>query len=592
MAVEATTQIEQTAVDVYNLNNSNQTRLNLLQQGIAVCNELLAQNPNDVTAYLKRGEFYHKLRQYSLAFSDFSRVLELEPEPAAYTGRASVYNTLHQPQAALAEVEQALNLNFNYAQAYIERGKAYKQLRYYAAALEDYNQAIALNPKIAEAYTQRGDVWIQFNRLDKAVADYKKAIALDPNDADPYTSMGAVAIRQKKFGQAIADCQKAIALDPTSASAYNNRGVVYLQRKEYNRALTYLDYAAWLDPANATIHLNRGTAFLRLKQYPIAFSFFNYAINLDPNYPMAYNARGIGFTRLFQYQQAAADFEYAAQLSAQFDPTPSKIVPRFAKVTLLAWPLLLITLVAYLITTFWIWANQSQLTDTLQPVITATHGLINVNLVTGCVQLMLVIGLLVGVCNLRWHEIGWRTENIGVAIAVTLGLWLIAQLGYAGIDFFYTGHIVFNPVVGSIDLLNLLGQWLGYLVTYGLVLQTMLFGFLLPQLYFKVQVDRPLNIVTFVTTFIYLWLVSFFNVVSNNFGSSYLLWFLILFTIFNLYLNFNNLFLSILAATLLTLPISLFAGYGFDWWPPVLFLAASLAWPPLYQQRNGQVYVD
>lgn len=596
MAVEATSQIEYNLDTSLNRNGSNQSRLNLLQQGVVACNELLAQNPNDIAAYLKRGEFHHKLRQYALALDDYSQALEIQPEPAAYVGRAAVYNAMHRYQNALIEAEKALELDSRFAPAFIERGKAYKEMRLYAAALEDQNQALAIDSRIVDAYIQRGDVWLRFNLVDKALADYKKAIALDPNNADAYISRGAVALRRKRYDEALADCQRAINLNPTSAIAYNNRGVVYLQRRDYNRALTYLDYAAWLDPNNATIQLNRGMAYFRLKQYDIALSLFNYAINLDPSYGLAYNARGMALLRLGQHRQAAADFDYGAELSEKFEPSPTKIVSRFAKITPVSWPLIILPLVAYFASGLFAEIFQNDFNDALLPLTNATHGLINLTLLTGLVQLMLMIGLMVGVCNLKFWEIGWQKKNLPIAFVAALGLWTVAQLCFAVIDWFSTGNFLFNPALGHADILALLSNWLSYLITYGLVLQTVLFGFFTPQLYLKIRAEKPLNLATFVTTMLYVAVISFSSFEGSNEGTnynfSYFLWWLILIAVFNLCLNFNNVFLSSLASAFLIVPLYLFVGNGFEWLPPLIFLLASIVWPTFLQQSTGQIYVD
>ncbi|MGR3277480.1 trypsin-like peptidase domain-containing protein [Acaryochloris marina NIES-2412] len=59
-------------------------------------------------------------------------------------------------QGAIADLNQAINLNPQNAFAYNSRGNAHYELQQYQDAIAQYDQAIALNPDYAEAYFNRG----------------------------------------------------------------------------------------------------------------------------------------------------------------------------------------------------------------------------------------------------------------------------------------------------------------------------------------------------------------------------------------------------------------------------------------------------
>jgi tetratricopeptide (TPR) repeat protein len=50
-------------------------------------------------------------------------------------------------------------------------------------AIADYDEAIRLNPNFANAYKNRAGVWKVKGDLDRATADYNEAIRLDPKMA-------------------------------------------------------------------------------------------------------------------------------------------------------------------------------------------------------------------------------------------------------------------------------------------------------------------------------------------------------------------------------------------------------------------------
>lgn len=130
--------------------------------------------------------------------------------------------------AAIAELNEAIRLDHNYADAYYYRGLAFKNTGDFDQALTDYSESIRLAPDDASyAYNERGEVNRKKGDLDQAIADYTEAIRLAPEtiDADEDDNRAvdfrvnrAVAYRLKgEYDKAIADdTESAFALVPTT----------------------------------------------------------------------------------------------------------------------------------------------------------------------------------------------------------------------------------------------------------------------------------------------------------------------------------------------------------------------------------------
>ena len=58
-------------------------------------------------------------------------------------------------------------------------GRAYRRLAQYDKAVADFNQAITLNPEFAQAYMNRGEAYTSQNEPAKALVDLNRAIELD-----------------------------------------------------------------------------------------------------------------------------------------------------------------------------------------------------------------------------------------------------------------------------------------------------------------------------------------------------------------------------------------------------------------------------
>jgi tetratricopeptide (TPR) repeat protein len=84
---------------------------------------------------------------------------------------------------AVAELDRALSINRNIAEAYFYRGAAYSVKGDYDRAIADYTAALRINPTYANAYNNRGNAYKNKEDYDRAIADYNAALRINPNDA-------------------------------------------------------------------------------------------------------------------------------------------------------------------------------------------------------------------------------------------------------------------------------------------------------------------------------------------------------------------------------------------------------------------------
>jgi tetratricopeptide (TPR) repeat protein len=130
-----------------------------------------------------------------------------------------------EPDAAIAELDRALAVNNNLAEAYFYRGVAYNDGKQdYDRAIADYTSAIRLNPNLAEAYYNRGVMYNDGKQdYDRAIADYTQAIRINLNYADAYYNRGVTYNDGKQdYDRAIADFEAALKINPNDANARRN----------------------------------------------------------------------------------------------------------------------------------------------------------------------------------------------------------------------------------------------------------------------------------------------------------------------------------------------------------------------------------
>jgi tetratricopeptide (TPR) repeat protein len=188
---------------------------------------------------------------------------------------------------AIRELDEAIRLDPNMAEAYAYRARSYNAKENYDRSLADANKAIQLNPRLAMGYYARGNYYRDKNDNDRAIADYTEAIRLDPRFINAYINRALLYSGKKDYDRTIADYTEAIRLDPRLAMAYNNRGVAYDQKKDYDRAIADFNEAIRLDPRYANAYNNRGNSYYHKNDFDRAIADYEAALKIDPNHSLA-----------------------------------------------------------------------------------------------------------------------------------------------------------------------------------------------------------------------------------------------------------------------------------------------------------------
>jgi len=134
------------------------------------------------------------------------------------------------------------------AQDYLKRGDENLEKGTYERALADYNNAIKTDPNYAEAYAHRGDAYLKKNDYDLAIAECNQAIKLDSNCAYAYAIRGYAYIHKNDYDRAITDLNQAIKLNPIDADSYNARGYVFSKKNDLTRAIADFEAALRISP--------------------------------------------------------------------------------------------------------------------------------------------------------------------------------------------------------------------------------------------------------------------------------------------------------------------------------------------------------
>jgi tetratricopeptide (TPR) repeat protein len=115
-------------------------------EALVALDECLTREPANLALLRNRAALRVRLGQYTGAQADYTRALELGPDPATYAERGWCYLVADMPRPALADFEQALQRGLAGGNAYAGRGFALAQLGQARRAAADGAEALRRGP--------------------------------------------------------------------------------------------------------------------------------------------------------------------------------------------------------------------------------------------------------------------------------------------------------------------------------------------------------------------------------------------------------------------------------------------------------------
>jgi len=201
----------------------------------------------------------------------------------SYRGRARLWASNPRDfDPAMADHDEAVRLAPGLASVYVNRASAWVRLGKEERADEDIEKAIALAPDDAEAYFTRAEMHrYTAARRQQVIADYGKAFALKPDYAEAYYGQGTLLLDQD-FDRAIADYTRIIERKPDwqGGGAYQARAAAYAAKGDDRRALADRTELVRMKPGRDA-YVDRGFVYLRLADYDAAAADFQKALEFE-----------------------------------------------------------------------------------------------------------------------------------------------------------------------------------------------------------------------------------------------------------------------------------------------------------------------
>ena len=271
-------------------------------------------------ALAERAEAYRLLKRYNEALADFNDAIEINAKLTwAIASRGDTYRSMGRHRDAVADFTRAIDQSPSLAWAIADRGISWRSMSHYREALNDFNDAISIDPSYAWAIANRGETYRCLRLYEQALSDFDQAIELDADYAWAIASRGKTYLEKGCFEEAVNDFSGALRIDRKLTWVYSARGRAYRAMGRFDDAIADFDRVIQMAPDDSWTIGKRGLLFFKKNWYDEALLDFDRAVDLDSSLDWVFYFRGLAHLNRKNYTKALEDFERTLEIDPTFD---------------------------------------------------------------------------------------------------------------------------------------------------------------------------------------------------------------------------------------------------------------------------------
>lgn len=301
--------------------------------------EAAKSGPGRTAARLRRAEIDLALGRTEAAARAFRGLTgETGLEAAARFGLGRALAAAGDPEGAIPELRQALELQPEASQVHYALGQAYRRARRVEEARrhlelrgerpvrfpDPYVDSLASAARGGAFHKFRGDQAVQAGHLEEAAEAYRRAVAAEPGSFYYRKSLGLTLYGLGRADEAVRELEAALALEPdlpaVQVPVERSRlrfalGGIAANRSASDDALRHFREAARLDPGYADAHLQIGNLLGAAGRLEEAAAAFGRAVAAEPDAPAPRLQRATTLMDLGRFAEAVPELERYLELA-------------------------------------------------------------------------------------------------------------------------------------------------------------------------------------------------------------------------------------------------------------------------------------
>jgi tetratricopeptide (TPR) repeat protein len=193
----------------------------------------------------------------------------------------------HRPEAAIAHLQRALDLDPGSAEAEYAMGQALVDSRQFKDAIPHLEKAMRAGVRVdlagydlARARAGAGDRAGALQTLQSVRPD-------DPNDAASWNALGQLALQLQSPSLAAAFFTEAVRAAPMTSRPHEDLGLSLAMMGRFQEAIAQFEQSVAINPRDPAVHLNLAVAYAETGRKADARAHAEEALRLNPNYDRA-----------------------------------------------------------------------------------------------------------------------------------------------------------------------------------------------------------------------------------------------------------------------------------------------------------------